>query len=297
MKDSVDSASGVTKPIHADDALVAESSARAWPGFRLEHRIVPSGESPRLVLAQPITGLVMNEEPVVWNWKANGRDYDTEFHFGSVSVFPVGDIPAQYWKQPLRCLDVFFEPRFVARVAEDSLNGREPEFRFEPNAADTTVEMLIRALYAELRDGCQNGALFGESLGTALAIALIQRFGTQQAAVLTCTKALNARVLKRVIDYIQSHLDEDLSLEAIADVAHISSYYFGKLFKISMGQTVHQYVMSERLKRARWLLKNRTLPQEEIALACGFSSQSHFATAFRNETGLTPRRFRLLDSY
>jgi AraC-like DNA-binding protein len=128
-------------------------------------------------------------------------------------------------------------------------------------------------------------------------VALIQRFGTQQALVPTCTKALNARVLKRVIDYIQSHLGEDLSLETIANVAHISPYYFGKLFKISMGETVHQYVMSERLKRARWLLKNRTVPEEEIALACGFSSQSHFATAFRNETGLTPRRFRLLDSY
>ena len=296
MKESVDSASGIAKPIPADHVLVAESSAGAWPGFRLEHRIVPPGESPRIVLPQPITGLITNEEGVVWNWKANGRDYDTEFHPGSISVFPAGDIPCQYWTQPLRCLDVFFESRFLARVAEDSFNGREPEFRFESNAADPTIEMLIRALYAELTEGCQNGALFGESLGTALAIAIIQRFGTQQVAMPNCTRALNTRVLKRVMDYIQSQLGEDLSLETIADVAHISPYYFGKLFKISMGQTVHQYVMSERLKRARWLLKNRRLPQEEIALACGFSSQSHFATAFRNETGLTPRRFRLLDS-
>ena len=195
---------------------------------------MPPCESPPFELLQPVAGLVINEEPVVWSWRANGRDYDTEFHCGSISLFPAGDIPAQHWEQPIRCLDLFFESRFLARVAEDACKGQQPEFRFAFNTADATIEMLFRALYTELREGCPNGALFGESLGTALAIALIQRFAAERATLPVFTKGLNPRVLKRVIDYIDSRLGEDLNLESIATIAHISPYYFGRLFKISV---------------------------------------------------------------
>jgi len=290
MEDSA----GSTIEARAGDSPLAESIVRSsWPGFYLEHRVVPPRESPRCVLLQPVAGLALNEEPVVWNWRANGRDNRTEFHPGSINFFPAGDIPAQHWDQPLKSLDIFFHPHFLARVAEDSFNGREPEFRFEPNTTDPSIEMLFRVLFDELKAECPTGPLFGESIGTALAMLLIRRFAITALKKPRYTRALNDRVLDRVIDYIDSHLGDNLSLATIADIAHVSPWYFSKLFKISMGQSVHQYVLSERLKRARWLLTNRTLPPLEIALACGFSSQSHFATAFRNETGLTPRQFRL----
>ncbi len=106
----------------------------------------------------------------------------------------------------------FFQQGFLARVAADSFNRREPEFRFEPNTTDTTIDMLFRALYAEVKEGCPKGALFGESLGTTLAMALIRRFAVTRVVAPTYTKDLNARALNRVIDYIDSNLGENLSI-------------------------------------------------------------------------------------
>jgi AraC family transcriptional regulator len=94
--------------------------------------------------------------------------------------------------------------------------------------------------------------------------------------------------LKRAIDYIRSNLDAQLSLENITAELNLSHYYFCSLFKQSMGVSPWQYVIRQRVERAKELLNNRALSIFEFALACGFSNQSHLNKHFRSATGIAP---------
>ncbi len=98
--------------------------------------------------------------------------------------------------------------------------------------------------------------------------------------------------LRRVIDYIQGHLSGDISLTHLADVAKMSPFHFAHVFKESTGISPHQYVLQERVEKAKLLLSGNRLSLAEIGYALGFPSQSHFTTIFRKKVGTTPGAFR-----
>jgi AraC-like DNA-binding protein len=104
---------------------------------------------------------------------------------------------------------------------------------------------------------------------------------------------LSAQRLRDVIDYVRSNLHLSLGVTQIARIAFISPYYFGKLFKRSTGQTVHQYVLDQRVRRAQFLLSTTHMTLSEIASSVGLSNQSHFTTVFRTKLGVTPGYFRV----
>ncbi len=95
--------------------------------------------------------------------------------------------------------------------------------------------------------------------------------------------------LRRALDYIQNHLDAGMSLQEVADAAGLSTRYFAHLFKTSLGETPHQYVIRQRVERARSLLEQGSLSLAEVALAVGFYDQAHLTNNFKRLTGMTPR--------
>lgn len=96
----------------------------------------------------------------------------------------------------------------------------------------------------------------------------------------------------RVADYVEANLDQPLTLDDLAAEAGLSAYHFAKMFKISFGQPPHRYVTDRRISKAKELLADASIRLADVALACGFSSQSHFTNSFRRYAGVTPRRFR-----
>lgn len=99
-------------------------------------------------------------------------------------------------------------------------------------------------------------------------------------------------VVRRILDYIDSYLDQPLTLAELAAQVELSEYHFARQFKISMGQPPHQYVMAQRLQRAAQLLQQTQQPLAEISLACGFSSQSHFSQRFKAHFSVSPLAYR-----
>lgn len=98
--------------------------------------------------------------------------------------------------------------------------------------------------------------------------------------------------LKRVVEFIETHLDQPLSLTELAQVTGLSDFHFARMFKHSTGHAPHRYVLLRRLLRARRLLEQQQPGITDIALQCGFSSASHFSNRFRAETGTTPSKYR-----
>ena len=105
---------------------------------------------------------------------------------------------------------------------------------------------------------------------------------------------LPPRALQRVREFIEAHLEENISVQALADIARLSMYHFSRSFKRSEGVPPHDYIVLRRVKRAQSLLEDTDLPLSEIAIAAGFADQSHCARRFREHVGLTPSRYRWL---
>jgi AraC family transcriptional regulator len=80
-----------------------------------------------------------------------------------------------------------------------------------------------------------------------------------------------------------------LELEELAQQVGMSLFYFSRLFKQSLNITPHQYVIGQRVERAKQLLRNSELPLADIALECGFANQGHLNRHFKRLTGVTPK--------
>ena len=99
-------------------------------------------------------------------------------------------------------------------------------------------------------------------------------------------------LLQQALDYIERNLDQAITLEDIASDLGISQFHFCRYFKKHMGIAPYRYVIQQRVERAKQLIKGHKLSLVEIALLCGFNSQSHLIHHFKKQTGITPKTYR-----
>jgi AraC-like DNA-binding protein len=92
----------------------------------------------------------------------------------------------------------------------------------------------------------------------------------------------------RVCEYIESHLQENIALEVLAEIAQLSVHHFARAFRQSLGTPPHNYIVQRRVEHAQQLLRNTDLPLSEIAIVAGFTDQSHLSRHFRTITGVSP---------
>lgn len=104
--------------------------------------------------------------------------------------------------------------------------------------------------------------------------------------------ALSPHKLQQIIEFIDDHLDQSIPLATLADLAALNYDHFIRCFKRATSKTPHQFLLDQRIERAKLLLRTTTLPLTEIALRCGFNSQPHLTTQFRLSTNITPHQFR-----
>jgi AraC family transcriptional regulator len=119
-----------------------------------------------------------------------------------------------------------------------------------------------------------------------------QRYVVSSAERRSYAGGLRQTILRRVLEHMQAHLDQELPVTALAAVADLSSSYFSRLFKRSTGLSPHQYLMRQRIERATELLGDPRRQVAEVSYELGFPSQSHFTTVFRALVGVTPRAYQ-----
>ena len=180
----------------------------------------------------------------------------------------------------------------LAQTAHESVNPDRVELSLILKAADPLIYQIGQALKADLEIDGIGRRFYADSLTTALAAHLLLHYSTRKHTLRSYSDGLPKAMLKQAIDYINTHLGENLSLKAMADELHISQYHFCRLFKQSTGMSPHHYLMQQRLDQAKQLLKLPELTVTYIAIECGFANQSHFAKYFRRYTGVSPTQFR-----
>jgi AraC family transcriptional regulator len=157
---------------------------------------------------------------------------------------------------------------------------------------DRTLEQVIRLTFLEKdwREPAESLAL--SHAGHMLIAHLVGRYCVAGRRGLVAKGGLPPRIRRRIEDYIEANLEAPIRICDLAAVASLSAFHFARMFKAATGEAPHSFLQRRRMERAKRLLGGSRMPMAELALACGFASQSHFAAAFRKQIGLTPRQYR-----
>jgi AraC family transcriptional regulator len=195
------------------------------------------------------------------------------------------------------------KPRLLSRVTclyidplgpllDPALGFAEIDFKPQLFFFDQAIWETVQKLKGEIGEDRAGGQYYAEALGGVLCHELMRLNGNATAPTAGQTGGLAAWQKKRLVDYIETHLDQPLSLAAMAEIVRLSPYHFARAFKRSFGVPPHRYHMLRRIEATKILLGKTSVPVTEIALRLGFSETSSFTAGFRRVTGVSPSEYR-----
>ena len=158
------------------------------------------------------------------------------------------------------------------------------------NRKDTVIATLLASLRDEMALGYKPDTAYVEHLVALVGLRLAKLDGEKLPTA--GHGRLSRRTFGRVRDYIDAHLNSDISLSELAAAADMAVDSFARRFKATTGFAPYAYVIEERIRRAETLLRETDLPIGTIAFRLGFSSQSHLTSTFRRLREMTPRAYR-----
>jgi AraC family transcriptional regulator len=208
---------------------------------------------------------------------------------GDIDIVPAGMEEAWFGEAPTHALMLTLPLGFFERAAAELDRDGRSDFPARCLVRDPHIEHIAWALDAERSAGSPGGRLYAESLGIALAGHLLAAYAKPGlSARASSLRAFSAGERKRITRHIEEHLDQNLTLAALATQLGMSASHFKAVFRRSMGVPVHEYVVQRRVECAKSLLLRSERPAAEVALAAGFSHQSHMARCMRRILGVTP---------
>ena len=145
---------------------------------------------------------------------------------------------------------------------------------------------------AERVAGFPSGRLFLDSVEQALAVALVNDYAVRHHSLQTHRGGLGSARLRRIKEFIDAKIEDDLTLCEMAQAVELSTAYFSRMFRKSTGETPHQFLLRRRLEHAKKMLRSADERVLDVAVACGFKSQQHFAQVFRHVCRVTPTEYR-----
>jgi AraC family transcriptional regulator len=176
-------------------------------------------------------------------------------------------------------------------AARDGTRGDVELPRVE-RLVDARVGALVAAVNAERVAGFPSGRLFLDSIEQALAVALVNGYALRHRSVQTHRAGLGSARLRRIKEFLRAKIEDDLTLGEMAQSVELSTAYFSRMFRKSTGESPHQFLLRQRVERAKEMLRSANARVMDVAVACGFKSQQHFAQVFRHMCGASPTEYR-----
>ena len=234
----------------------------------------------------------MNTGPTMeWEWKDGNRFRTHRYETGDLWVNPAGVPFSHRIRGHNQFVLLTLEPSKILELLPDQPLLERQVFRRQHQAQDKHLQALMQALLIEAEMGGPNGRLYADTLSTALATHFVNHYSIDSPVDFLNLPALERHRLGWVIDYIETHLSEDINLSDLALVAGLSKFHFSRLFTDAIGLTPHKYVLKRRIEKATQVLKQGDLTIAQVAYAFGFTDQSHFTRVFKQVKGMTPKRF------
>ena len=157
---------------------------------------------------------------------------------------------------------------------------------------DKVLFGLANALLDQVERADERSALFIDHVALAFHAHVMETYGDVAVPIRSNLGKLSPWQLRRVLDFIAAHLNDDPCIADLAQECGLSSGYFSRAFRLTTGVTPHQWLTKRRVEQARQLLLGNGLGLADIALVCGFVDQSHFTRVFAKLEGDSPGRWR-----
>ena len=269
--------------VNRSPRFITDSGAVGWAGaFFTELWAAPEGAADhahtRLCLQQWAAPLRVREQRPGAAWQAMAP---------GMRVWLPGDEQRAAWQGGGGSRFLFIEPAQV----EQTLDGPDVWPGLRPRHAGTcssaVAQAILQALAADLQEGSPAGPLVGDTLIAALLAHLWARDDGPRAGL-----GLPPLAHRRVLAYIEEHLAQPLTLAELAQQARMSVRHFCRAFRASMGCSAHQYLLGQRVERAKRLMACAPLALADVAQSTGFADQSQFTRTFKRHTGVTPAAYR-----
>src|ERR1700723_505945 len=168
----------------------------------------------------------------------------------------------------------------------------EVELRPSRKFADRRLSAIVAAVHAEMVAGFPSGRLFLDSVEQAMAVTLVNGHAVRHRPVQIYRGGLGSARLRKIRELVHAKMEDDLSLDEMAQSVGLSTAHFARMFRKSTGETPPQFVLRQKLERAKRMLRAPDARVLDVAIACGFKTQQHFAQVFRDVCGTSPTGYR-----
>lgn len=266
--------------------------------IKLEHLQNPAGEGHCCFKEEHSLFVSLSSRPIEYIQVQDGKTHTGLYQRGEILITPANTPLFVRWSGNENCLQIRLTTKFFQNIvrenSERDSNCLEllPKFQIR----NSQLEAIAMMLFAEHQQEHFNNELYLDSLTNVLAVNLL-RYHTAKKPQLTIYEGgLSLPQLSRVLDYIDTYLEQNIKLADLAQLLDISQFHFSRLFKQSIGVTPHQYLSQQRVEKAKQLLKKTDKAIADIAFECGFSSHSHLSKQFRQFTRVTPKAYRLSET-
>jgi AraC family transcriptional regulator len=288
----------------AEPRLALSSAHAGWEGLSVQVFHEPSELESLLCssTADLTLGMYLGGAVHVERREGQGSWHGGDMHHGDLFL-SWGNRPAyeaRTWSLspvPTQVLNLSVSQAVVARAAQEEVGVdlARLEAGWRAGFRDSLMAQIALALWRELEQPAPAGNLYAQTAAQFLAVHVLRHHASSGARLrdkpLTPHK-LTERQVRQVLEFIQTHLDKQLSLETLARQVGFSPHHFAQLFRRATGTSPHQFILHQRLERAEWLLQKTELPLAQVASECGFAHQSHLTQVFKRHLNRTPGAYR-----
>lgn len=212
---------------------------------------------------------------------------------GALSIVPAGAAFQWSTRGPVEFAHLYLAPQAIERIsAEEFGRGAPLSLEDRLGVRDPLLQVLFMTILEELTMMSACSRLYLDTLLRSLTLRLLHNYAAAPAAPLRALHSLAPARLRRVLEFIEANLTDDIALSDLAAVAAISPFHFSRAFATVTGTPPYAYLLRRRIERSKTLLSGGTDPIAAIATQCGFHSAGQFSRMFKRATGHSPLRYR-----
>lgn len=272
----------------APEGVLLSSAPLGWRGIVVERHRREAQELPESYVIGHGVAISTAKEPIPFGWRDGKTWREAMWNPGDFHLVSHGERNTPRWLQTFDAISLVLDPQFVADVVRRGSAADRVEFATQRWAHDATIARYAEAFRRELAGDSAYGPLYADTLTIGYTLHLLSSYALARPKVPLPRGKLSSFQLRNVVDFIQSHLPENVSLVTLAEQAKVSPFHFARQFRATVGVPPHQFVLRQRIQRALGLIEAGRLPLAQIAVESGFHDQPHFIRAFRKVLGITP---------
>ncbi len=271
--------------------IIRSSLSLSWRGILLEKHISSPGERAAVSIDRHVISMLHGSPVHLEHRSLSGSFVGAVVQPRTMMITPAGPAPAIRLHTPAEFVHCALDEEFTRHVMNELDHGTVKR-AFRLGIRDNSILRILGILMDELEVERPLGRLYIDSLAYALATRYVMLDVTRARRSEPRNIGLVPRILSRIREKIEANLDTDLSLESLAEESGYSRAHFLRMFRAATGLTPHQYVLDLRLRRAQERLRQAGSSIIDVAVSCGFSSQSHMTSVFRRRLEVTPGQYR-----